>query len=262
MLRQYIESGEIITNQTAGPDCWRMEIQAPQIAGAAQPGQFVMVAVGKETSDPLLRRPLSIHQAGLGVVSLLYRLVGKGTRQVAQMKKGEKVSLLGPLGQGFQLRTAPHHCLVGGGVGVAPLLFLATAIRERLPSEKITVLLGGRTAAELLALADFEKVAPVQVATDDGSQGLHGLVTELLAKEISGPATLYSCGPTPMMKGVAALARQRQWPCQVSLEAMMACGMGACLGCAVQRAGIDETEKKYVHVCKDGPVFEAGMIWL
>jgi dihydroorotate dehydrogenase electron transfer subunit len=123
-------------------------------------------------------------------------------------------------------------------------------------------LLGGRSAAELLALPAFQKLAPVLLATDDGSQGLHGLVTELLAQQISGPASIYTCGPTPMMKGVAALARQRQWPCQVSLETMMACGMGACLGCTVQRAGIDETERKYVHVCKDGPVFEAGDIWL
>jgi dihydroorotate dehydrogenase electron transfer subunit len=109
---------------------------------------------------------------------------------------------------------------------------------------------------------DFKKIAPVFLATDDGSQGMHGLVTDLLAQEIQGKATIYTCGPTPMMKGVALLARQHNWPCQVSLETMMACGMGACLGCTVQRSGLDETDSKYVHVCKDGPVFEAGEIWL
>ncbi|MEN8257136.1 MAG: dihydroorotate dehydrogenase electron transfer subunit [Thermodesulfobacteriota bacterium] len=240
-----------------------MEIHAPKVVGAAQPGQFVMVSVGHETTDPLLRRPLSIHQAQSDVLTLLYRIVGKGTKLMSIMKKGEEISLLGPLGKGFDVQPTPHHCLVGGGLGVAPLLFLASQIKQRFPDSKLSILLGGRSRDELLVLEDYQQVAPVFLATDDGSQGMHGLVTDLLAKEIDGPATIYSCGPTPMMKGVAALARQRNWPCQVSLETMMACGMGACLGCTVQRAGIAENEEqKYVHVCKDGPVFEAGEIWL
>jgi dihydroorotate dehydrogenase electron transfer subunit len=262
MALQYLESGQIIENSAVGPDTWRMEIRSPKITAAAQPGQFVMVSVGQASTDPLLRRPLSIHQAGNGVLSLLYRIVGKGTRLMSLMRQGEAISLLGPLGNGFTIGSSPHHCLVGGGLGVAPLLFLARQIKERFPGEKLSILLGGRSGDELLALEDFQKTAPVHLATDDGSQGLHGLVTDLLAREISGPATLYTCGPTPMMKGVARLAAERQWRCQVSLEAVMACGMGACLGCTVQRSGFDETEKKYVHVCKDGPVFEAEEIWI
>lgn len=262
MALQYLESAEIVENAVVGPDTWRMVLRAPKLCGAASPGQFVMVSVGQGSTDPLLRRPLSIHQAANGELTLLYRIVGKGTRLMALMKKGDEVSLLGPLGNGFQITTSAHHCLVGGGLGVAPLLFLATEIKRCLPEEKVSILLGGRTANELLCLDDFQKISPLLLATDDGSQGMHGLVTELVAQEIKGPATIYTCGPSPMMKGVASLARDRNWPCQVSLEAMMACGMGACLGCAVQRAGFDETEKKYVHVCKDGPVFVADEIWL
>ncbi len=261
MKLQYLETAKILENEVVGQDTLRMLLQAPRLCAAAQPGQFVMVAVSQQSTDPLLRRPLSIHQAENGVVSLLYRVVGKGTRLMAQMRSSEDVSLLGPLGNGYAISSSAHHCLVGGGLGVAPLLFLASEIRRRLPDEPLSILLGGRSAQELLAVADFQKIAPLLVATDDGSQGLHGLVTDLLAQEVEGPATIYTCGPTPMMKGVSVLARDRGWSCQVSLETMMACGMGACLGCTVQRPGFDETEKKYLHVCKDGPVFEAGEIW-
>ncbi len=259
---QYLEDGQLLDNRVVGPDTLRMEIRAPKLAGAAKPGQFVMVSVGHGSSDPLLRRPLSIHQVENDVLTLLYRVVGKGTRLMSLMKTGEEVSLLGPLGNGFAIESAAHHCLVGGGLGVAPLLFLGAAIKRQRPTEKLSILLGGRSRQELLLVDDFQGVAPVSLATDDGSQGLHGLVTDLLAQEVEGPASIYTCGPTPMMKGVAALARQRSWPCQVSLEAMMACGMGACLGCTVERAGFDDSDSKYVHVCKDGPVFEAGEIWL
>ena len=259
---QFLENGTILSNIVVGPETCRMEIRAPKLTAAAQPGQFVMVAVGHESTDPLLRRPLSIHQVEGDTLILLYRIVGKGTRLMSLMKDGEELSLLGPLGKGFQVESSPHHCLVGGGLGEAPLLFLGSHISSRFPEEKVSILLGGRTSDELLALDDFRRVAPLFLATDDGSTGLHGLVTDLVAKEVQGPATIYTCGPTPMMKGVASLARKHQWPCQVSLETMMACGMGACLGCTVQRAGIEETDKKYVHVCKDGPVFEAGEIWL
>lgn len=259
---QYLENGLILENAAVGPDTCRMEIRSPKVAGAAQPGQFVMVAVGHESTDPLLRRPLSIHQVENDVIILLYRIVGKGTKIMSQQKAGEDISLLGPLGKGFQIGSAPQHCLVGGGLGVAPLLFLASEIKRRYPQDKLVILLGGRSRNELLALDDFAQIAPVLVATDDGSLGMHGLVTELLEQEIKGAASIYTCGPSPMMKGVANLARVHNWLCQVSLETMMACGMGACLGCTVQRSGFDETERKYVHVCKDGPVFEADEIWM
>ncbi|MDR9501282.1 MAG: dihydroorotate dehydrogenase electron transfer subunit [Desulfurivibrionaceae bacterium] len=260
---QYLEDGQILANQTVGPDTWRLEIRSPRLAGAAQPGQFVMIAVGEATTDPLLRRPLSIHQAADGVLTLLYRIVGKGTRLMSRLVQGQEVSLLGPLGKGFKIHSSAHHCLVGGGVGVAPLLFLASAIKARLPGEKMSILLGGRNSRELLVMEDLRERAPLLLATDDGSLGLHGLVTDLLALEIKeGPATIYTCGPTPMMQGVARLARDHACSCQVSLEAVMACGMGACLGCTVQRPGFAEDEQKYVHVCKDGPVFAAEEIWL
>ncbi len=263
MASQFLETGTVIENKEVGPDTWRMKIRSPQVGGSALPGQFVMVSVAHDTTDPLLRRPLSIHQVEDDVVTLLYRMVGKGTKLMALMKKGADISLLGPLGKGFQIRSASHHCLVGGGLGVAPLLFLGSEIKRLFPQDKLSILLGGRSGNELLVLEDFQRLGTTLLATDDGSLGMHGLVTDLLAQEIQMPATVvYTCGPSPMMQGVARLARERNWTCQISLETMMACGMGACLGCTVQRSGFDETEKKYVHVCKDGPVFEAGEIWL
>ena len=259
---QYLETGTIVANKRVGPETWCMTVEAPKITAAAQPGQFVMVAVTQGSTDPLLRRPLSIHEVDKARLGLLYRVVGKGTTLMAAMRENQPISLLGPLGKGFQVRSSPHHCLVGGGLGVAPLLYLGQQIRLQRPEEKISILLGARSRSELLLLEQYKAVAPVLLATDDGSAGQHGFVTELLAREISGKATIYTCGPTPMMQGVAALARQRNWPCQVSLEAVMACGMGACLGCTVERAGFVDNDRKYVHVCKDGPVFEAGDIWL
>lgn len=258
---QYMETGCVQQNNQLNPDSFEMQIYSPQIAQRAEPGQFVMVSCSEVGLSPLLRRPLSIHDVHGDTLTLLYRVVGEGTAVMAGMGAGDTISILGPLGQGFTIAETDHHCLVGGGIGIAPLLLLARKIDRTQPKAGITILAGARNSQELLAIKKFETMGTLHISTDDGSEGHHGFVTQLLDKMHDTSLSVYTCGPTPMMQGVAKLCREHGWDCQVSLESHMACGIGACLGCAVARSGIHEGADKYVHVCKDGPVFKAEVIW-
>lgn len=242
----------------------RITFRSPQIARIARPGQFVMVRVADAGShDPLLRRPLSIHMVEGEEVSLLVKVVGRGTEWLARLGRGVGLDVVGPLGNGFVLSEVQTHCLVGGGIGIAPLAFLAATLHKERKGCRIIVLHGARNKKELQGTASFQpgSVSEIHQATDDGSAGYHGLVPELLGQMQwkKGEAALYCCGPWPMMQAVAAIARQRRTPCQVSLETTMACGVGACLGCTVQSDGL--TPNQFIHVCKDGPVFDAEAIW-
>jgi len=261
MVQQYNVLAPVDAVEMVTPDICRLTMAAPEIATAAEPGQFVMVRLPGEGQDPLLRRPFSIHQVNDTTVQILLKVVGRVTRQLAALQPGEKIDLLGPLGRGFRLDPLPAGaCLVGGGIGAAPLRLLARQLGRRLPAEKIVVLLGARNRIEVTALAETfaELGCQVQIATDDGSAGHHGLVGDLLtALATPEPMTVYACGPHPMLAGVAGICRQKQWRCQVSLETMMACGVAACLGCAVAPA---DPAAGYLHVCKEGPVFEAGEV--
>ncbi len=240
-------------------DIFHLVLNAPDIARAARPGQFCMLATAHGKGlDPLLRRPLSIHDVGpSGRLEFLYRVVGRGTDLLAQKGPGDIVCVLGPLGQGFRLGTSSSSILVGGGLGTAPLLFLARGLEPR----DITIILGGRDAQEIVRLDSFEKVAEkVLVTTEDGSLGIKGLVTSALERldispssHIQHPPAIFACGPWPMMKAVCNWAAIRGLAVQVSLETQMACGTGICLGCATRSSGQD----RYLHVCKDGPVFFA-----
>jgi len=236
-------------------DIFRLTAAAPLIAKTVRPGQFVMVKVGADL-DPLLRRPFSVHLAtGRGEIQLLFKVVGKGTGKLAALKAGHRLDMIGPLGQGFLVADSDQVCIIGGGLGIAPLFFLADHLRRLKRPATITILLGARTWAELAVLvAGFEKRGyAVQVATDDGSRGHHGSVVDLLAGLEHPGLGVYTCGPYPMMRAVARTCAQRGWDCQVSLETMMACGLAACLGCAVPRAD----GPGYLHACKDGPVVAA-----
>ena len=234
----------------------RLTFEAPRIAAAAKPGQFVMAACSSGL-DPLLRRPFSIHRVQPdGLVQILFKVVGRGTALLAQARPGEMRSLLGPLGRGFSLPITGRLLLVGGGLGIAPLLFLAERWLERIPAPvPPVILLGARTSSELLAplVAEFTVLGcAVESATDDGSLGHHGQVIDLLPTHLAADCQVAACGPFPMMAAVAARCRSANIPCQVSLETHMACGLGACLGCTVH--GADGT---YRHVCKHGPVMSA-----
>ncbi|MFC1843474.1 dihydroorotate dehydrogenase electron transfer subunit [Thermodesulfobacteriota bacterium] len=261
-MQVYKESAEIVSREQVAEDIFRFTVKSPDIASTSWPGQFVMVKTG-EGLDPLLRRPFSIHQVlSGGLVRILFKVIGKGTRALAVMEKGSKLDLLGPVGRGFVIADNCQHILVGGGIGIAPLLFLAGHILAKKDSSPVRVLLGARTKDEIFTLkGDFENMGlEVDAITEDGTLGKQGLVTDLMMDlQQEKPVMIYGCGPYPMLRAVAGTCRKNNWKCQVSLETMMACGLAACLGCAVLRADM----KGYVHACKDGPVFDADDVaWL
>ncbi|MBI4666684.1 MAG: dihydroorotate dehydrogenase electron transfer subunit [Nitrospinae bacterium] len=225
------------------------------------PGQFVMVRCAAQL-DPFLRRPMSIadFEPDGSRFGLLIKQVGKGTRYLAGLAPWSSLDVMGPYGQGFTVPEGVRKIwIVAGGSGVAP--FLGLLANSPKGAYEHTVFLGAKNESELLYLNRLEKHARVITATEDGSHGFSGYVTEPFSTEISGgarPDIIFTCGPTPMMKKVAQLAEELGIPCQVSLENSMACGFGACLGCVVKARGQD----KYLTVCKNGPVFDALRIEL
>lgn len=258
------QKATVLWNREVGPACFRIGLSCPQGYGSAVPGQFVMV---RRASGlwPLLRRPFSIfgrigsmdHPEG---IELLYKVLGPGTGRMADMVPGQTIDLLGPLGRGFNTPEAVRNVyLAAGGMGVAPIRFLAVQLKEKKLDADIRLFLGGRSQDELLCRDDFQALAiPVTATTDDGSAGRQCLITDPLREAVAEhkPDILFACGPQGMLQCVADIARQHKVACQISLETMMACGMGACLGCAVPKTG----DEGYHHVCVDGPVFEAGQV--
>jgi dihydroorotate dehydrogenase electron transfer subunit len=261
----------VISNKNITGNYFKIKIDAPFIAKQAKPGQFVMVKCS-DGIEPFLRRPLSIHRLSvignrLSVVELLYEVVGKGTGILAEKKSGDALQVLGPLGNGFFLPSTINHkpstiFLIAGGIGVAPLLFLAetlSSIQHQASSIKIIALIGAKTKTMVLCEKDFKKIgAEVHIATDDGTYGRKGFVTELFKDLLQSTinhklSTIYVCGPEPMLKVISAITNKEKILCQVSLETKMACGIGACLGCIVKMK--DGTNKL---ACKDGPVFNAN----
>lgn len=236
------------------------------------PGQFVEVRIDGDGST-FLRRPISINfvDRSANELWLLVAVVGNGTRWLASLKSGDCVNCVLPLGNGFSLPKSSDtvegsdtlladselqrkFLLVGGGVGVAPLLFLGAALRTM--GVNATFLLGARTGGDLLMLNEFEKYGRVMLTTEDGSEGERGFVTQhsILTREQFD--TIYTCGPTPMMKAVASFALKNNVECEASLENMMACGLGACLCC------VEKTTEGNLCVCKDGPVFNVRrLLW-
>lgn len=260
-MPQYQEKTTVTRVEQLSAENIRLTLAAPDIATVSKPGQFVMIRTGTG-KDPLLRRPFSIHQTDYsGHIQIYFKVVGRGTEILAHAKVGEQLSVFGPLGRGFRLDDTVPSCLIGGGLGIAPMLFLAKEIcRTKKSCSKSVIILGGRTASEVEPLVeDFRQVGiRTLVTTDDGSYGDQGLVTDILATVELDPGTaVYACGPEPMMAAVNGYCLKNGHPCQVSVESVMACGMGACLGCSrpVEGGG-------YAHVCLDGPVFKAKeLVW-
>jgi dihydroorotate dehydrogenase electron transfer subunit len=241
------------------PGTYFFRLKAPSIAKTARPGQFVMVRCGEET---ILPRPISIHDVDEDCIeiALLFSVVGKGTEWLSLKKKGETLDILGPLGNGFSLKPdAENILLIAGGMGIAPLRFLAdTAAGE---GKKVTVILGARTCDFLLPISSsqqsYEKGLPparinVINTTEDGSEGFKGLATDLIPAYLDGIDQVFACGPVPMYRTMARMPELKNLPVQVSLEIMMGCGIGVCYGCTIK------TKSGLKQVCKDGPVFEVG----
>lgn len=251
----------IIAHQEVAPQHFRMRLSAPLLARQAQAGQFVHILPRDGgLTDPLLRRAFSILSVQGDTFEVLYRVMGRGTRQMSHWTVGQEVDVLGPLGQPFA-PLAQYSLLVGGGVGVPPLAMLASR-NER---SQVTALIGARTAGDVLCREDFERLGvPLEVATEDGSAGHRGLVTELLQQHLqNAPSTgtaVYSCGPLPMLRAVAALCNRFNVPCQVSLEENMPCGVGICNGCVAPVLGHGDDYSRYRRICVDGPVCWANEI--
>ena len=239
-----------------------LKLAAPAVVAAAAPGQFVHLRVpGLEASA--LRRPFSIFNAADGVLELLYKTVGRGTAAMNAIAVGDEVEVMGPLGHGFPLKCQGAALLVGGGFGVAPLYFLARKLLENAGFGAPVLFVGGRTKADLLALDRFERLGVrVFAATNDGSAGVKGLVTDPLddelvrLREAGGTFELFACGPDPMLKAVALRATGTGSKGWISMDRHMVCGVGACYAC------IQRTVRGNSRCCIEGPVFEAkDLIW-
>jgi dihydroorotate dehydrogenase electron transfer subunit len=258
----------VLHNEMLAPNYGRIALACGEAFAGSKPGQFVMLGF-PESIDPLLRRPFSIHRlimdgSRFRGIELLYKIIGPGTRRLSRQKAGEAISLLGPLGNAFQVPSNTRRLyLAAGGVGVAPMVFLIEWLKtlRRAPSD-CRLFLGGRSREDLVCVADVERLGiPVVLTTDDGSCGDQCRVTNPLeeAIRIAPPDLLLACGPKGMLACVLEIVRTRSIPCQVSIETMMACGMGACLGCAVSGR---QDPSRYLHACVDGPVFDAEEIEL
>ena len=244
------ERAVIVSQKCIGTDIYDMVLSFPRGAKEAKPGQFI--AMYCEDGTKLLPRPISICgiDAEKGTLRVVYRIAGAGTRLFSEMREGDSLEVLGPLGNGFTMKEE-KAIIVGGGIGIPPMLELA----KQLSCEK-TVVLGYRD--ELFLKDEFESYAVVAVATEDGSCGTKGTVIDAIKEAGVDGKVIYACGPMPMLKALAEYAEAHDMEAQISLEERMACGIGACLGC------ICKTKKKDHHtnvnnqrICKDGPVFDA-----
>lgn len=262
------ERMEITGCERVSTDCYRMTLEGHISYADARPGQFVMVRI-PDGLTPLLRRPFSVHRsrrlsASRAGLEILYRVVGKGTRRLAACRPGERLDVLGPLGRGFSEPPASGPLfLAAGGIGVAPMVFLADRLCEDEKRRRdIRVFLGGRTAEELLCRDRFEALGlSVVLTTDDGTDGDQCLVTHPLEEQIriTPPAQIYACGPPGMLNCIVGFAEAYGVRVEVSIETLMACGLGACLACAVADR---RDPRRYRHACLHGPVFDAKEILL
>ena len=253
-LPKMLRDAKILAQQELAPRVFFLVVEAPDVAQAAEPGQFVQLRI--PLGEFILRRPVGVAAVDRkkGSVAFIYRVVGKGTKALAALMPGEVVNILGPLGHGFYM-DYEHPLIVGGGMGLSPLLYYAAAMQK-----KGDVLIGGRSEEEVFWKDLFDELCgEVFISTDDGSLGFKGFTTEYLPKILEDHKydAIIVCGPDVMMRGIARIAREHGIPCEVSLEKRMACGLGACLSCS-----IDTTEGKRKKVCKDGPVFPAEEVFL
>lgn len=253
----------VLEHEAVAERTFRVRLNAPELAAAARPGQFFMLRVPGRT-DPLLGRPFALYDVSPDgtAFDVVYLVVGKMTRVLATVRVGESLEVVGPLGNAFpEHASAADVTLVAGGIGQTPFLAYTRALKRADAARPVTLLYGVRTAALAAGVADFRNAgATVEMATDDGSLGHRGYVTDLLSAQASrGPVV--ACGPEPMLQAVARVAESQGRVCHVSLETPMACGVGICFSC-VARVRLPEGGWDYKRVCVDGPTFEAsGLEW-
>ncbi len=270
--------GEVLGHKKYGEHYHSLTIVAPEIGERVQPGQFVNIRCG-EGSAHILRRPFSVyrvHKRGgwASTIEIVFDIRGAGTQYLSQLRAHKMVDLVGPLGRGFALPKGRAHCLlVGGGIGAAPLFFLADDLRNE--GHRVDVILGARSNRMLLNPIEVRRLASIaRVVTDDGSTGEQGLVTDVLEETIERSETdiIYSCGPHAMLEAVSAIGAEHKLPVQVAVEELMACGFGVCMTCVMplktKRKGSRDKDKEpeeeitYARSCTEGPVFNgASVVW-
>ena len=256
-MKKKIHDFEVVDNRALGLDYFAIRLKCPVAFETIEPGQFVEALVSNSATT-YLRRPFSIYDVDYekNEMSLLIKKVGDGTRALADLKKGEILNMVYPLGNTFTIRGEGKALLVGGGVGIAPMFMLARKLSAA--GLRPDVLIGGRSAADVLEPEIYAPYAHVHVATDDGSMGEKGTVVQhsVFSENLSAYSAIYACGPDPMMRAVAKGAELQNIPCEVSLENTMACGMGACLCCVV------ETTEGNKTTCVEGPIFDTrSLTW-
>ncbi|MDE0685854.1 MAG: dihydroorotate dehydrogenase electron transfer subunit [Candidatus Poribacteria bacterium] len=250
----------VLSNEAVAEAHYLLRCECPEIAQHARPGQFIHVMISQDTGM-LLRRPFTIYTVEGNEVTMLYQIIGDGTQRLSEMLAGEPLQVLGPLGNTFDFTTRPEPAiLVGGGAGIASLMLLAVALRKN--GIQTLGLVGAQRHARLLSVKDLEAIdIEVHIATDDGSIGHHGYITDLLADMLENTAwqgpTVYACGPHGMLSAVAKVAADFEVPTQIAMENRMGCAMGVCLGC-VCPVHTDADTIEYQRVCTEGPVFNAA----
>jgi dihydroorotate dehydrogenase electron transfer subunit len=252
---------ELVSTERISDNYYRIAFDCEEIAEEARPGQFLMVRLLTASWEHLLSRPFSVCRVEGRRIELFFETLGKGTRSLSEATPGTPLEILGPLGNGFNFDAASKPILVGGGMGIAPLPFLASELAKTHRPEEITVLLGARTASSLCLKEVFNGIGvTLRTATDDGTEGHAGFVTDLLEEEVNRPGgrevAVYACGPKAMLKVVAELTEKHGVPCQMSVEERMACGVGACMSCACKTRD-EEGNFHFTRVCTEGPVFDA-----
>ncbi len=242
---------EVVANRKLCPRFYCLSLRAPSIRAKVLPGQFVHIRV-TEGLEPFFRRPFSVYRAK-STVDVFYEPIGPGTRLLSQKRPGDELDVLGPLGNSFNPppKGTKQVVMIAGGIGIAPFLILSDRLKNK--GCEMILLYGGRTKAHVYPMKEFKQNGvKAFVSTDDGSVGVKGRVSELFKKISLDPKTtmLYTCGPHAMMHAVQRFAREKGLRCEASCEEVMACALGACLGCSIR------TTKGFKTVCYDGPVFD------
>jgi dihydroorotate dehydrogenase electron transfer subunit len=254
-MKKFIHDFVVTRNHHITDDYFAIYLKCPVSLPGILPGQFAEVLVSNSTTT-YLRRPFSIYDADYekNELSLLIKKVGDGTAALSKLNEGDILNLVYPLGNSFSMPAGEKALLVGGGVGIAPMLMLAKLLHSK--GYKPDVLIGGRTAGDIIEPEKYKPYGKVFITTDDGSAGEKGMVTQhsLFAEDIKTYSAVYACGPDPMMKAVGRIAATHDIACEISLENTMACGIGACLCCVVETIEGNKT------TCMEGPVFDTRML--
>lgn len=251
----------LLKKEQLKPDIFKFSLKADEIVRQAKPGNFIEVKVS-DTNDPFLRRPISIYNLDKenGILEIIFQVKGTGTDLLSKKLEQDEIDIIGPLGYGtFKTEGVRNVAIIGGGIGTYPLYELAKTLKK--DGCKVHMYLGFRNKEYVTLEKEYTDVSDtISITTDDGSYGIKGFAIDILKQELEKGNfdMIYSCGPLPMLRALQQLTKQYNIPCQVSLEEKMGCGIGACLGCAVNK--ISKTENIYVHVCKLGPVFMADEV--